>query len=157
MQKAQGPFVHWRKQRKHWKEEFNRCKDEIERRQPLIAALQERKEKIEDKYDLTEARMSYGSDSSEYKTATEKATDQLQPVMEDIARVAGETARYQILQRKAERMFNIAQGHIKEMMDDPHIGRLLAPIELSSGGGSWRIPFMHGGHTRFRHSASSGL
>jgi hypothetical protein len=99
--------------------------------------LKERKQKIEDKHGFSEVLSLYGSASPGYRTAREKAKDELQPVMEEIAKVQGECGRYETLQRKAEWQFNIAQRHIEEMMDDPYIGPLLEPIALQGGKQTW--------------------
>jgi hypothetical protein len=135
--KVQTPFLHWRKERRKWKDEYNRCADEIERRQPLLAAKQERKEKIQDKYGMSDAYAHGGLHSPEYQLAQEKAKDELQPVLKEIATVEGEIGQYKMRQHQAKWYFNIANGHIQDMEDDPHIRPLLKPINLAGGKQTW--------------------
>jgi hypothetical protein len=133
LNKVQGPYQHWLEQYDRWDAEFERCAKAIERRQPLLEALKKRRLKIEDKFGISESLVAYGADSPEYKAAREEATDELGPVLQEIAKVQDEIHTYERLKEKARRERNRADIQLAEMENDPHIKPLLTPIELSGG------------------------
>lgn len=133
LNKVEGLYDHWLKQWDRWDTEVDRCASAIERRQPLLEALKKRRLKIEDKFGISESLVAYGADSPEYKAAREEATDELGPVLQEIAKVQDEIHTYERLKEKARRERNRADIQLAEMENDPHIKPLLTPIELSGG------------------------
>jgi hypothetical protein len=133
LNKVEGLYDHWLKQWDRWDTEVDRCASAIERRQPLLEALKKRRLKIEDKFGISESLVAYGADSPEYKAAREEATDELGPVLQEIAKVQDEIHTYERLKEKARRERNRADIQLAEMENHPHIKPLLTPIELSGG------------------------
>jgi hypothetical protein len=133
LNKVQGPYQHWLEQYDRWESEVDRCASAIERRQPFLEALKKRRLKIEDKFGISESLVAYGHDSPEYQTARQNSIDELNPVIEEIGKVQDEIHIYERLKEKARRQRNIADIHLGEMENDPHIAPLLEPVELSGG------------------------
>jgi hypothetical protein len=132
LDKVQSPWKHFNDRLDELQQEYEQQDYNVKRVEKLVKVLAENKQRILEKYGITQAAQDYGKHSIEYETALAKAAERLEPIENKLNEAKQALGVYSQRRHEAEWYFNIASRKLAELENDPFIKPLLVPVPTGS-------------------------